>query len=100
MNKVYYYMLPLDGNNKNVYEQIDNTMVQELFILNNEQKKLLIQECKKKVESFKSSLLDLSGCLNDCLKWGDETFYKEAEENFNVCLRKLKEAKQIIEGIF
>ena len=68
--------------------------------LNNEQKKLLIQECKKRVESFKYSLLDLCGCLNDCLKWGDEIFYIEAEENFNVCLRKLKEAKQIIEGIF
>jgi hypothetical protein len=44
--------------------------------------------------------LDLSGCLNDCLKWGDENFYLEAEENFKVCLRKLKEAKQISEGIF
>lgn len=67
--------------------------------LNDEQKKILIQECKKRLESFKYSLLDLLGCLNDCLKWGDKNFYLEAEENFNVCLRKLKEAKQIIEGI-
>jgi hypothetical protein len=73
---------------------------QEVNKLNIEQKKILIQECKKRVESFKYSLLDLSGCLNDCLKWGDENFYLEAEENFKVCLRKLKEAKQISEGIF